>query len=101
MQLEWIDWLVVIAYGIVTLVVGLFSAAARVAASSLFPVGAQVTLVLLGTSMVATTFSTDTPNLMTNLVRTRRSPPFGRSLVALFTTMRMIASLELPSAKSF
>jgi hypothetical protein len=45
MQLEWIDWLVVIAYGIVTLVVGLFSAAARVAASSLFPVGAQVTLV--------------------------------------------------------
>ena len=31
---------------------------------------------------------------------TRRSPPFGRSFVALFATMRVIASLELPWAES-
>jgi SSS family solute:Na+ symporter len=71
MQLEWIDWLVVIAYGTITLVVGLiFSRRAGRSRQQYFLSGRKLPWWLLGTSMVATTFSTDTPNLVTNLVRT-------------------------------
>jgi Na+/proline symporter len=71
MQLTAIDWVIVAAYGAITLFVGLFFA--RRAGSSLeqyFLSGRKLPWWLLGTSMVATTFSTDTPNLVTDLVRT-------------------------------
>ena len=70
MQLQLIDWLVVAAYFLVTLAIGLYYA--RRAGRSLeqyFLSGRKLPWWLLGTSMVATTFSTDTPNLVADLVR--------------------------------
>jgi SSS family solute:Na+ symporter len=71
MQLVTIDWLVVLAYGAVTLGVGLlFTRRAGSGITEYFLSGRSLPWWLLGTSMVATTFSTDTPNLVTDLVRT-------------------------------
>jgi solute:Na+ symporter, SSS family len=71
MQLSTLDWLVVGLYGIVTLTIGLsFSRRAGRGMQEFFLSGRQLPWWLLGTSMVATTFSTDTPNLVTDLVRT-------------------------------
>ena len=70
MQLEWIDWIVVVAYGAITLMIGLlFTKRAGRNLEQYFLSGRSLPWWLLGTSMVATTFSTDTPNLVTDLVR--------------------------------
>ncbi len=70
MQLATLDWLVVLAYGLVTLGVGLmFTRRAGSGLQEYFLSGRSLPWWLLGTSMVATTFSTDTPNLVTDLVR--------------------------------
>jgi solute:Na+ symporter, SSS family len=70
MQLEWIDWIVVVAYGAITLMIGLlFTKRAGRDLEQYFLSGRSLPWWLLGTSMVATTFSTDTPNLVTDLVR--------------------------------
>jgi Na+/proline symporter len=71
MQLAWIDWAVVISYGLFSLVLGLiFTRRAGRSLEQYFLSGRKLPWWLLGTSMVATTFSTDTPNLVTDLVRT-------------------------------
>ncbi|HEX7051911.1 MAG TPA: sodium:solute symporter family protein [Longimicrobiales bacterium] len=71
MQLIGIDWLVLALYGVVTLVVGLvYARRAGSGTEEYFLAGRKLSWWLLGTSMVATTFSTDTPNLVTNMVRT-------------------------------
>ena len=71
MQLEWIDWVVVAVYGTVTLIIGLvFTKRSGRSLEQYFLSGRKLPWWLLGTSMVATTFSTDTPNLVTDLVRT-------------------------------
>ena len=71
MQLNLVDWTVVATYGLVALVVGLvFARRAGRDTESYFLSGRSLPWWLLGTSMVATTFSTDTPNLVTDLVRT-------------------------------
>jgi SSS family solute:Na+ symporter len=71
MQLQWIDWVVVAVYGAVTLVIGLvYTKRAGRSLEQYFLSGRKLPWWLLGTSMVATTFSTDTPNLVTDLVRT-------------------------------
>jgi Na+/proline symporter len=71
MQLQWIDWVVVAVYAVVTLVIGLvFTKRAGRSLEQYFLSGRKLPWWLLGTSMVATTFSTDTPNLVTDLVRT-------------------------------
>ena len=71
MQLESIDWVVVAIYGAVTLLIGLlFTRRAGRSLEQYFLSGRKLPWWLLGTSMVATTFSTDTPNLVTDLVRT-------------------------------
>jgi Na+/proline symporter len=71
MQLIGIDWAVIAAYGIVVVVVGVaFARRAGQGVQHFFLSGRQLPWWLLGTSMVATTFSTDTPNLVTDLVRT-------------------------------
>jgi solute:Na+ symporter, SSS family len=70
MQLIALDWTVVALYGAIALVVGLYFA--RRAGGDMeeyFLSGRKLPWWLLGTSMVATTFSTDTPNLVTDLVR--------------------------------
>ena len=71
MQLTNVDWIVVLTYGLVALAVGLvFARRAGQGTGEFFLSGRKLPWWLLGTSMVATTFSTDTPNLVTNLVRT-------------------------------
>ncbi len=71
MQLSQLDWAVIAAYGIVALSVGLyFARRAGRGTDQFFLGGRSLPWWLLGTSMVATTFSTDTPNLVTDLVRT-------------------------------
>jgi Na+/proline symporter len=70
MQLSMLDWLVVALYGVVSLSIGLaFAKRAGKGVQEFFLSGRQLPWWLLGTSMVATTFSTDTPNLVTDLVR--------------------------------
>ncbi len=71
MQLTSLDWTVLVAYGVVALAVGLyFAKRAGKGREDFFLAGRTLPWWVLGTSMVATTFSTDTPNLVTDLVRT-------------------------------
>jgi Na+/proline symporter len=71
MQLVSLDWMVIALYGIVALTVGLvFAQRAGKGTEEFFLSGRSAPWWLLGTSMVATTFSTDTPNLVTDMVRT-------------------------------
>jgi Na+/proline symporter len=71
MQLVTADWLVVFLYGAIALAVGLiFARRAGQGTQEFFLSGRKAPWWLLGTSMVATTFSTDTPNLVTDMVRT-------------------------------
>ncbi len=71
MQLTGVDWIVVFAYGLTALIVGIaFARRAGKGTQEYFLSGRKLPWWLLGTSMVATTFSTDTPNLVTDLVRT-------------------------------
>jgi Na+/proline symporter len=70
-QLTTLDWLVVALYGAITLAVGLaVSRRAGSGTGEFFLSGRTLPWWLLGVSLVATTFSTDTPNLVTDLVRT-------------------------------
>ena len=70
MALGTVDWLIVAAFFVVILLVGLL-VAKRAGSSSAeyFLGGRSMPWWLLGISMVATTFSTDTPNLVTDIVR--------------------------------
>jgi Na+/proline symporter len=66
-----VDWVVVAVYGLFALSVGLyFARRAGRGTDEFFLAGRKLPWWLLGTSMVATTFSTDTPNLVTDMVRT-------------------------------
>ena len=70
MQLTSLDWIVVAAYGLVAVATGLyFVRRAGKSTNEYFLAGRSLPWWLVGTSMVATTFSTDTPNLVTDLVR--------------------------------
>jgi len=70
MNLQWLDWLIIAAYFLVSLAVGLagFKKAGS-SAEEFFASGRNMPWWLLGISMVATTFSADTPNLVTDMVR--------------------------------
>src|SRR5690606_2803393 len=71
MQLTWFDWSIVLAYFLVVLLVGVYySKRAGKGIEEFFVSGRSLPWWLIGTSMVATTFSTDTPNLVTDIVRT-------------------------------
>lgn len=70
MQLQALDWTIVAAFFIVALAIGvLVSRRAGRSSSEFFLSGRTMPWWLLGMSMVATTFSTDTPNLVTDIVR--------------------------------
>ncbi len=72
MHLQTIDWAVVVAFIGFTLAVGVaLTRRASSSAGEFFLSGRNMPWWLLGVSMVATTFSTDTPNLVTDIVRTR------------------------------
>jgi solute:Na+ symporter, SSS family len=70
MQLATLDWAIIAAFFILSLLIGIW--VARKAGSSsaeFFLSGRDMPWWLLGVSMVATTFSADTPNLVTDIVR--------------------------------
>ena len=70
MILSSLDWTIVGAYFLLSLAVGIWaSKQAGKDTQSFFLAGRNMPWWLLGVSMVATTFSTDTPNLVTDLVR--------------------------------
>ena len=70
MQLKNIDWAIVVAFFVVSLAIGLWVAKkAGKNTSEFFLSGRNMPWWLLGVSMVATTFSADTPNLVTDIVR--------------------------------
>ena len=70
MMLSTLDWTIVGVYFAVSLIVGIWvSKQAGQDTKSFFLAGRNMPWWLLGVSMVATTFSTDTPNLVTDLVR--------------------------------
>jgi len=70
MILETIDWLIILAFFLFSLLLGIY--ASRTAGKNFaefFLSGRNMPWWLLGVSMVATTFSLDTPNLVTDIVR--------------------------------
>ena len=70
MILSTLDWIIVALYFLFVLVVGLMvSKKAKSSVDEFFLSGRNMPWWLLGISMVATTFSADTPNLVTDLVR--------------------------------
>ena len=71
MQLATIDWIIILLFFAVSLGIGIYvSKTSGKSANDFFLSGRNMPWWLLGLSMVATTFSTDTPNLVTDIVRT-------------------------------
>ncbi|KAF0140782.1 MAG: Na+/solute symporter [Stygiobacter sp.] len=71
MKLELIDWIIIASTLIICFVPALFyGKRAGKSTSEFFASGRSVPWWLAGLSMVATTFSSDTPNLVTDIVRT-------------------------------
>ncbi len=70
MSLAFLDWFIIGLFFLISLVIGIsVSKKAGASSSDFFLSGRNMPWWLLGISMVATTFSADTPNLVTNLVR--------------------------------
>ncbi|SMP43940.1 Na+/proline symporter [Neorhodopirellula lusitana] len=70
MELNWIDQAFIVGFFLLALAIGLYAARqAGENSASFFLSGRHMPWWLLGMSMVATTFSTDTPNLVTDIVR--------------------------------
>lgn len=70
MQMNMLDWLIIGAFFLISLAIGLYaSRRAGNSFSEYFLSGRDMPWWLLGVSMVATTFSADTPNLVTDFVR--------------------------------
>ena len=70
MSLSYFDWVVIATYFLLSVIIGLLGAKkAGKDTRSFFLASGNMSWWLLGISMVATTFSTDTPNLVTDLVR--------------------------------
>lgn len=70
MDLVGIDWAIIISFFSISLFIGFWvSKRAGSSSSEFFLSGRNMPWWLLGVSMVATTFSTDTPNLVTDIVR--------------------------------
>ena len=71
MELATLDWLIIFLFFAVSLGIGIYvSKASGKSANEFFLSGRTMPWWLLGLSMVATTFSTDTPNLVSDIVRT-------------------------------
>src|SRR5574338_471826 len=70
MALHALDWGIIFAYFIISLLIGLVvSKTSGKSVAEFFLSGRNMPWWLLGVSMVATTFSADTPNLVTDIVR--------------------------------
>lgn len=72
MELSNGDWGIIIGYLVFALAIGLaYARRAGRGLTDFFASGRSLPWWIVGTSMVATTFSTDTPNLVTDLVRSK------------------------------
>lgn len=70
MSLSSLDWTIIISFFVIFLVIGIVvSRKAGSSSKEFFLSGRNMPWWLLGISMVATTFSADTPNLVTDIVR--------------------------------
>lgn len=70
MILQTIDWVIILSFLLTSLLIGIIvSKRSGKSANEYFLSGRTMPWWLLGMSMVATTFSTDTPNLVTDIVR--------------------------------
>ncbi len=70
MQLQNLDWTIILLFFLTFIIIGLFtSKKSGKNSKEYFLSGRNMPWWLLGISMVATTFSADTPNLVTNIVR--------------------------------
>jgi solute:Na+ symporter, SSS family len=70
MVLSTLDWVIIIGYFVISLLIGIMaSRGAGKDSSEFFLSGRSMPWWLLGISLVATTFSADTPNLVTDIVR--------------------------------
>lgn len=70
MNLSGLDWGIIVAFFAFTLIIGVWvSKQSGKSAKEFFLSGRNMPWWLLGVSMVATTFSADTPNLVTDIVR--------------------------------
>jgi Na+/proline symporter len=70
MKISTLDWIIIILFMVVTLAIALWSARqSGKSAKEYFLSGNNMPWWMLGVSMVATTFSADTPNLVTDIVR--------------------------------
>ncbi len=69
MLLNNLDWGILVAFFLLSLFIGIWSARSNKNSSEFFTGGGNMPWWLLAVSMVATTFSTDTPNLVTDIVR--------------------------------
>ncbi len=69
MLLNTLDWSILIAFFALSLFIGIYTSKSNETANDYFVGGGKMPWWLLGVSMVATTFSTDTPNLVTDIVR--------------------------------
>ena len=69
MNLVFLDWAIIGIFFMISLGIGIWASEKGRNTKSYFLAGRNMPWWLLGISMVATTFSTDTPNLVTDLVR--------------------------------
>ena len=70
MQISFLDWLIIFSFfGIFILIGFITSKKSGENSKEFFLSGRNMPWWMLGISMVATTFSADTPNLVTNIVR--------------------------------
>ena len=70
MNIAFLDWCIVIGFMSLTVIIGVIvSKKSAESSNQFFLSGRNMPWWLLGISMVATTFSTDTPNLVTDIVR--------------------------------
>jgi SSS family solute:Na+ symporter len=70
MNISLIDWAIILAFFVISMLIGVItSRKAGKSAKEFFLSGRNMPWWLLGVSMVATTFSADTPNLVTDIVR--------------------------------
>lgn len=70
MNISLIDWAIILTFFVISMLIGvLTSRKAGSSAKEFFLSGRNMPWWLLGVSMVATTFSADTPNLVTDIVR--------------------------------
>ncbi|MDN4164468.1 sodium:solute symporter family protein [Cytophagales bacterium LB-30] len=70
MVLQTFDWLIIVSFLLISLAIGMYYfKSSGQSTSEYFLSGRNMPWWLLGVSMVATTFSADTPNLVTDIVR--------------------------------